>query len=443
MKLKTYAGKSLAELVPQIREELGSEAVILKQREVRSGGLGGFFAQRAVEVLAADRLPEADAAADEPATAVESHAVDLADAPPDSTEELLRSAFADALSARLDRLDGEETDAGAEPAATTPDAVAPGPLPQPEVGPVEPARAPAAPVGAGGYTPPLPASRRPAGSSALHVAPPQPLPAAVPVRPLDEQQRDLVLELERAGVSTALAEDLVHEVVLHVLPFSGGRLRAGVRAAIARRIPVARGWRPEGSARRIALVGASGVGKTSCVARLAAGFAGAGLRVGIVVVDPAADERHPLVAALGSDADRLLGYAAGTDLHRVSTPEEACRAQARLAARDVVLVDTPGDGRQVEAVAAVLAATAPHETHLVLPLGLAPAAARTAVDRLPLGDGGRLLVTKTDEVGFPGPLLELAAGLGLPLSYLAEGPAVPGDLVPADGGSIALRILPI
>ena len=42
---------------PQIREELGPDAVILSQRESVRGGVGGFFGTRTLEVLAADRAP--------------------------------------------------------------------------------------------------------------------------------------------------------------------------------------------------------------------------------------------------------------------------------------------------------------------------------------------------------------------------------------------------
>ncbi len=68
MKLKTYVGRSLEELAPQIREELGPDAVILSQREGLKGGVGGFFSTKSIEVLAADRMPErAQAAAAPPA----------------------------------------------------------------------------------------------------------------------------------------------------------------------------------------------------------------------------------------------------------------------------------------------------------------------------------------------------------------------------------------
>jgi flagellar biosynthesis GTPase FlhF len=46
----TYRGRSLEELVPRIRDELGDDAVIVSRRETTSGGVGGFFAKREIEV---------------------------------------------------------------------------------------------------------------------------------------------------------------------------------------------------------------------------------------------------------------------------------------------------------------------------------------------------------------------------------------------------------
>src|ERR671933_2216210 len=48
--VKTFRGESLEELLPQIREELGADAVILRQRDGLKGGVGGFFQKRCVEV---------------------------------------------------------------------------------------------------------------------------------------------------------------------------------------------------------------------------------------------------------------------------------------------------------------------------------------------------------------------------------------------------------
>lgn len=48
--VKTYRGRTIEEILPQIRSELGPDAVILREREGLVGGVGGFFAQRLIEV---------------------------------------------------------------------------------------------------------------------------------------------------------------------------------------------------------------------------------------------------------------------------------------------------------------------------------------------------------------------------------------------------------
>jgi flagellar biosynthesis GTPase FlhF len=48
--VRTYRGRKLEDLIPKIRAELGPDAIILRQREGLMGGVGGFFAQKCVEV---------------------------------------------------------------------------------------------------------------------------------------------------------------------------------------------------------------------------------------------------------------------------------------------------------------------------------------------------------------------------------------------------------
>src|SRR3954463_8139150 len=56
--VKTFRGKSLEELLPQIRAELGPDAIVLRRREGTAGGGGGFFSRPYVEVDA--RAPTAE-----------------------------------------------------------------------------------------------------------------------------------------------------------------------------------------------------------------------------------------------------------------------------------------------------------------------------------------------------------------------------------------------
>src|SRR6202042_3154878 len=62
--VRTYRGRKLEDLIPQIRTELGPDAIILRQREGLMGGAGGLFAQKCGEVNA-QAAPRVDMYAEE------------------------------------------------------------------------------------------------------------------------------------------------------------------------------------------------------------------------------------------------------------------------------------------------------------------------------------------------------------------------------------------
>src|SRR5947207_10390698 len=58
---RTYRGTNLEEILPSIREDLGPDAVITRQREGIVGGVRGFFGKRCLEVEARSPVPRAPA----------------------------------------------------------------------------------------------------------------------------------------------------------------------------------------------------------------------------------------------------------------------------------------------------------------------------------------------------------------------------------------------
>src|ERR1700692_472415 len=58
--VRTYRGRRIEEILPQIRAELGPDAVILREREGLVGGINGFFAQRCFEINARAGGPRVD-----------------------------------------------------------------------------------------------------------------------------------------------------------------------------------------------------------------------------------------------------------------------------------------------------------------------------------------------------------------------------------------------
>jgi flagellar biosynthesis protein FlhF len=193
-----------------------------------------------------------------------------------------------------------------------------------------------------------------------------------------------------------------------------------------------------GRCRLVALVGPTGVGKTTTIAKLAANFRLREKRkVGLITVDTYR------VAAV----EQLRTYADIIDLPMqvVSTPREMREAARAMAHLDLVLLDTAGrspkDEVKIQELKAFLAEANADEVHLVLSsVGSAMSLEQTARRFAEVGTTG-LVLTKLDEATSFGHLLPLLTGRGLPLSYVTDGQNVPDDIAPADRSRIAKLIL--
>ena len=188
----------------------------------------------------------------------------------------------------------------------------------------------------------------------------------------------------------------------------------------------------------VALVGPTGVGKTTTLAKLAASFRlREGLRTGLVTVDTYR------IAAV----DQLRTYAEIIELPMkvVSTPDEMRIALDELAAFDLVLIDTAGrsprDGEQIADLNDLLTAAKPDATHLVLSLAAGRKQLAQTIDRFRRVSPTALIVTKLDEADGAGALLGISRDGGLPISYVTLGQDVPDDIEIATPERIAKWIV--
>jgi flagellar biosynthesis protein FlhF len=195
-----------------------------------------------------------------------------------------------------------------------------------------------------------------------------------------------------------------------------------------------------GETRVVAVVGPTGVGKTTTVAKLAANFRlRERRRVGLITVDTYR------IAAV----DQLRTYADIIDLPMevVATPRELRAALDRLSGQDLILVDTAGrsprDEVKIQELKSLLGECRADEVHLVLSCvsgGLS--LRRTAAQFAALGVTA-LLLTKLDEANGLGGLLPLLRNSRLPVSYLTHGQNVPEDIETADARKLARIMLGI
>jgi flagellar biosynthesis protein FlhF len=189
--------------------------------------------------------------------------------------------------------------------------------------------------------------------------------------------------------------------------------------------------------RLVALVGPTGVGKTTTIAKLAAHFRlQERHKVGLITVD------NYRIAAV----EQLRMYAQIIDLplEFVASPDQMPQAIARLADVELILVDTggrsPRDATKIQELQALLAEVAVDEIHLVLSCTASRGALESAAECFAAVGANRLILTKLDEAQALGNLLPLLGGGRLPLSYLTTGQSVPDDIQQADAAGLARRI---
>jgi len=200
----------------------------------------------------------------------------------------------------------------------------------------------------------------------------------------------------------------------------------------------------DGRPRVIALIGPTGVGKTTTIAKLAATFKIKHRKnVGLITMDTFR------IAAV----DQLKVYAniIGVPLHVVSKPTEmeaamramrvqpspssphsaASSAPARSAC-DVILIDTAGrsqrDDQRLVQLGQLLRAADPHEVHLVLSSTCTQAVLMQAVERFSAIRTDRIIFTKLDEAVSFGVLVNVARKANKRLSYITTGQEVPHQI---------------
>ena len=151
------------------------------------------------------------------------------------------------------------------------------------------------------------------------------------------------LTLLRQEVTEELAEEVIQQVQASLKPGQmddAAAVRPAVRDAVAALIPtdesvVLPGRPADGRPRTIALIGPTGVGKTTTIAKLAANFKlRHKLNVGLVTLDT---YRIAAVEQLRTYANII-----GLPLHVVVSPEELRSSLAKRRGCDVVLIDTAG-----------------------------------------------------------------------------------------------------
>jgi flagellar biosynthesis protein FlhF len=236
---------------------------------------------------------------------------------------------------------------------------------------------------------------------------------------------EMLRELTEIGLGQELAAQVVAQLPAHTDLTQARRLAI---AALSQQVLVTGDrWLEDGGC--VALVGPTGVGKTTTLAKLAVRWV---LRHG------ARD-----LALIAGDAARIgaheqmntLGQLLGAPVYTVHALEELPALLDKLAKTRFVLIDTPGSSQRDALLAsrlAALSAVGPRlETALVLAASTQAGAIAEVVQRFAAVSPASCVLTKVDEAASLGGVLSVLVRARLPISYMSEGQRVPEDLRPA------------
>lgn len=261
----------------------------------------------------------------------------------------------------------------------------------------------------------------------------------VPENFLEKELKEIVDVLVYREVQKSIVTAILNQLKKYKSILNTENLDSYVLSSIASLIPTAAfELKKRGTPKVVSLVGPTGVGKTTCIAKLAViSKILQNLDVGLISIDTfrlgAIDQLRTFSEI--SDIELLVAY----------EPGEMPELIKKLKKKDIIFIDTAGRSQKnlsnLEKTKEFLDAAGSNETFLVLS---ATGSSKNLVDvaeRFKVFNYNSIMFTKIDEAVSFGNILNTSVATNVPITFLTNGQIIPDDIISADSDFLAKMIL--
>ena len=256
---------------------------------------------------------------------------------------------------------------------------------------------------------------------------------------------DAVPTLQSAMQSQEVTEKIIQDMIAKLngteilAPRNSVKATNALEKYIRKAIRIANGITLYSSKPKVvALIGPTGVGKTTTLAKIAAKFVlEQGARVALITADT---YRISAVEQLKTYSDIL-----GLPLEIVYNPEALRNAIEKHKDKQLILIDTAGRSQyneyQMKELSGLLSIDADIEKHLVMSATTKTSDGVELLENFSICQPDRVIFTKVDETGTHGIILNILHRRKVALSYITNGQSVPDDIEPASVERLAELLL--
>jgi flagellar biosynthesis protein FlhF len=252
---------------------------------------------------------------------------------------------------------------------------------------------------------------------------------------IDKELKDIVDTLFNREVQKPIISSILNQLKKYKNFLHPTNIDSYVLSSIASIISTAKfEVSKKGRPKKVALVGPTGVGKTTCIAKLAViSKILHNLDVGLISID---------TYRLGAlDQLRIFSEISNIDMLVAYEPSEIPKLINSFKKKDIIFIDTAGRSQknmdQLEKTSEFLSAAKVDDTYLVLSSTGTTKNLYDVAEKFKIFKYNSVIFTKIDEAVTFGNILNIVTSFDIPVSFLSNGQVIPDDIISADPEFIA------